>query len=162
LEIEPDASPTLIKAVQQQQNIGWKHWFYGRHSSTWGQLFNHEIDKRQPGANHITAETWDRDLILLTWNFAHEMWINRNKIEHDHDGNPNKRAKQKIINHILGIANSKGPQPYKLDELTEEKLQSMPITNLKSIHTTIKQKIKKKKKQEHKNRKKLRQLNRKP
>jgi hypothetical protein len=122
-------------------------------------LYNHEKDPTQPGNKYTTAETRDKEIILLTWNFSHDMWINRNNTEHDHDGNPSKRTKQKIINHIIGITNTRGPQPYTMEELALDKLETIPLPNLKSILITIKSKQRKEKKKGQKNRKKLRQLN---
>jgi hypothetical protein len=36
----------------------------------------------------------------------------RIKIEHDHEGNPNQNIKEKIISHIIGIAEIKGPEKH--------------------------------------------------
>jgi hypothetical protein len=140
IEIEPNASKELLSTIQLQQDIGWNHWFYGRYVQQWGHIFNYEIDNTQPHRKNITAESWDKEIILLTWEFAHNMWISRNQIEHDTDGNTNKKTKEKIIEHIIGISQAKGSSPYQMNELTYDKLIKMPIPNLKSIQNNIKMK----------------------
>jgi hypothetical protein len=124
----------------------------------WGHLFNHEIDNNQANRNNFSAESWDKEIILLTWEFTHNIWITRNKIEHDTEGKPNIKTKQKIIEHILGISNIKGPQPYTIEELTNDKLITMTTPNLRTILENIKMKRRREKKKRQKTRKKLREI----
>jgi hypothetical protein len=81
-EIEPNASHKLIHTIQLQNKIGWNNWFTGRNSQNCGFLFNFEHDNTTPGNKHRTAETWDRDIITITWNFVHEVWLQRNFTEY--------------------------------------------------------------------------------
>jgi hypothetical protein len=79
-ETKPNTSKTLISTIQLQDNIGWIHWFYGRHKMQWGHLFNHEIDNDQPDQKNITPESWDREIILLTREFTLNIWNIRKKL----------------------------------------------------------------------------------
>jgi hypothetical protein len=41
-EIAPDASNTLIDAINHQNTMGWDQWMYGRLSIHWGELYNYD------------------------------------------------------------------------------------------------------------------------
>jgi hypothetical protein len=105
--IAPDASVALIRANNQQMAIGWEQWFKGRLSREWGALKNFEIKSRITPIKHATSEKWAVDMILLTWNFIFDLWIQRNKYEHDETGNPILRKKDKLIEIIRGESKKK-------------------------------------------------------
>jgi hypothetical protein len=99
-ELVPDASVDLIKAYQEQCKIGWDQWLQGRITSTWGTLQNHDIAPKISGLRFDTANKGAKELILLTWAFAYDCWLTRNEIEHDTNGDPDTRKKEKLIANI--------------------------------------------------------------
>jgi predicted RNA-binding Zn-ribbon protein involved in translation (DUF1610 family) len=59
LEIVPDASDLLRKAVAKQDQIGRDQWFRGRISSSWGELYSQEIQKSNPLIKHPSTKNGD-------------------------------------------------------------------------------------------------------
>jgi hypothetical protein len=137
-DIANDASPTLIKAAREQQLIGWDNWMKGRWSSEWATLFNYNITTIDSGIKFNSSEKWAKDLILLTWEFLHEIWLERNKCEHDIDGDPTIRAKEKLIEIIKGESELLNYATYQRDEVELEVLINMPIENLQMLINNLK------------------------
>jgi hypothetical protein len=93
----PDATVALKNAHMEQMQIGWQHWIKGRISINWGTLQNYDIKTKDTGIRFDTAKKWAMELILLSWEFAHDCWLIRNNKEHDMDGDPETRKKVKLI-----------------------------------------------------------------
>jgi hypothetical protein len=89
----PDASAVLTIATQEEQKIGWEQWLKERWTMEWASLQNYNIQTVDLGIKHNSG---------LTFEFAFNIWTERNKIEHDTDGDPKKRKKEKIIEIIMG------------------------------------------------------------
>jgi hypothetical protein len=91
-------------------------------------------------------ETWATEIILLTWEYVHKTWLKRNKTEHDEDGQPEYRKKEKIIEIILGgcqrLERDKG---YRNEELEKEKLINIPFFQMIDKNKKNAWKIKKEK-----------------
>lgn len=81
--ISPDASNVLIRANTQLLSIGWENCLKGRMSREWGTLKFLEIKTKGTPTRYATLEKWAVEMILLTWNFLFETWLQRNKYEHD-------------------------------------------------------------------------------
>jgi hypothetical protein len=84
----PDATKTLILASNEQKDIGWEHWFKGRITQEWATLVNYDIETIKTGQKFNSSEKWATDIIKLNWDFVYDMWMQRNKIEHDTNGDP--------------------------------------------------------------------------
>jgi hypothetical protein len=69
-------------------------------------------------------------MILLTWEYRHKNWLERNKTETDEDGLPEYKKNEKIIEIILGktqrLERDKG---YKNEESEKEKLINHIVEN---------------------------------
>jgi hypothetical protein len=134
----PDATKTLILASNEQKDIGWEHWFKGRITQEWATLVNYDIETIKTGKKFNSSEKWETDIIKLNWDFVYDMWIERNKIEHDTNGDPELRKKEKIIEIIQGEFHLANNVNYTLEVLTSEKLISLPMENLVMIEHNIK------------------------
>jgi hypothetical protein len=75
----PDATTTLIKANNEQIQIGWEQWIKGRISINWGTLQNYDIQTTDTGIRYDTSKKWAKELILLSWEFSHDCWLIRNE-----------------------------------------------------------------------------------
>jgi hypothetical protein len=137
-KLVPDASYTLKRAYKEQSEIGWDNWMKGRISIEWGTLVNHDIKNQDSLIKYNSSEKWAREIILLNWDFAYSIWNLRNKNEHDLEGKPELRAKEKILDEILGISKETEYSTYSRDELRIHELKQSPMDNLKIILLNIK------------------------
>jgi hypothetical protein len=137
-ELVPDASRTLIKAYNEQCEIGWDHWLKGRISMEWGTLVNYDINHKNSNIRYNSVEKWAKEVILLNWELAHNIWLSRNQNEHDSEGNPTERIKEKLIEEILGISRETEYRTYSKEELKISDLKKSPTDNLKIILINIK------------------------
>jgi ribonuclease HI len=136
--LAPEASFTLRRAVTEQNQIGWDHWFRGRLSVTWGVLYNHDLLVANHGMRNQTAESWARQLVEITWSFVLRNWTIRNELEDDTHGNADLNRRNRLINKIMW---SKGkivnfPNNY-LRRLTQDQIQELPLANLKMMDSQI-------------------------
>jgi hypothetical protein len=136
--IAPDASRTLIKATNEQKTIGWGNWIKGRWSKEWASLQNYDIKNSDSGIKYNSSEKWAKEIIILTWEFIHSMWLERNSCEHDLQGEPEKRKKEKLIEVIIGESEIMEYQDYPKEELDKEKLLQLPKENLQMIENNLK------------------------
>jgi hypothetical protein len=134
----PDASKSLIKATMEQDVIGWDHWMKGWFTKEWATLVNYDIETTNSGIKFNSSEKWANDIIHLNWDFLFNMWIERNKIEHDSDGDPELRKKEKIIEIIQGESKMLPHSLYSPAELTMEHLIALPKDNLVMVEHNIK------------------------
>jgi hypothetical protein len=136
--LAPEASFTLRRAVTEQNQIGWDHWFRGRLSVTWGVLYNHDLLVANHGMRNQTAESWARQLVEITWSFVLRNWTIRNELEHDTHGDVDLNRRTRLINKIMWskgkIANF--PNNY-LRRLTQDQIQELPFANLKMMDSQI-------------------------
>jgi hypothetical protein len=58
----------------QPKNIGWDQWIYGRMTKEWGIIQNHDIKSKDSGTKFNTSKKWAKTIILLSWNFAYDIW----------------------------------------------------------------------------------------
>jgi hypothetical protein len=130
----PDASSTLKKAIEEQEEIGWDHFIKGRISQTWSCLYQYDIETKEHNQKYVTVEKWDKEIVRIGWDFVLEAWSHRNNIEHDNEGDPKTRKKEKIIGKILWkIKNAKVKLPYKYNKIDEDSLKKCPIANLEML-----------------------------
>jgi hypothetical protein len=130
IEIAPEASEYLKKTVATQSKIGWDQWFRGRISIQWGEMYNNDIANPPFPLYRPSAARWGKQIIKATWNFVLNSWQIRNNIEHDNDGEPIKRSKEKIIERILWIQKQISPEkehPFK--HVTKEDIMRLPLEN---------------------------------
>jgi hypothetical protein len=138
LTIAPDATNTLKMASTQQQEIGWDHWIKGRWSQEWATLQNYDINQNDSGKKYATSIAWAKEIILLTWDLIHQIWIERNNSEHDSAGCPEIRKKEKLIETIQGESYRMQYAIYSELETGTEKLIQLPEDNLKMIKQNLK------------------------
>jgi Zn finger protein HypA/HybF involved in hydrogenase expression len=136
--IAPDATKNLVKANEEQKKISWGHWVKGRWSKEWGALFNYDIKNNNSGIKFNSAEKVAKEMIILTWEFVHDCWLTRNKLEHDTDGDPETRKKEKVIEIILGESENTNYETYKKMELENDTLIRLPLENLQMLEINIK------------------------
>jgi hypothetical protein len=145
LDVAPDASPHLKRAVTEQNDIGWGQWFRGRVSTTWSELYNHDISVPTNIVKYPSTKRWGKELLKITWQFVLECWYSRNLCEHDTDGDPITRAKDKLVEEILwNIKNKEESVPSQYKTLKYEELIIQPKDNLCIMNEQLKQLYKKK------------------
>jgi hypothetical protein len=137
-ELVPDASKTLIMASREQDMIGWEQWLKGRISKEWGTLVNHDVKNIDSGIKFNSSQKWAKEVINMNWEFIHDIWLIRNKTEHDEDGCPEKRAKEKLVEIIAGESIKENYVTYSEDEVEIGVLMNLPIDNLVMIERNIK------------------------
>ena len=76
-EIDQD----VIKAAQEQDEIGWKNIFKGHLSSKWAHLQMKHFSKMY--ANSPSLYNWSKNIILQFYDISYSMWSHRNEIVHD-------------------------------------------------------------------------------
>ena len=75
----------LVKALEEQKQIGWHLAMHGYLSRHWGLAGSHGTPSRLTGCkSKDKGKNWDRKTILLLWNFANAMWEHCNAVLHDH------------------------------------------------------------------------------
>jgi hypothetical protein len=84
-----------------------------------------------------SSERWAKELMFLNLEFFHNMCLERNKIEHNEDENPENRKKEKLIETILGEFELLDEGIYDKDEMETEKLMLMPVENLQMMEVNI-------------------------
>jgi hypothetical protein len=82
----PEASRMLKQAVQEQNTIGWEHWFKGRLTMSWGTLYNYDLQTKNHGMRNQTADKWSKQIVNMNWDFVLEAWTIRNDSEHNTEG----------------------------------------------------------------------------
>jgi hypothetical protein len=102
--IAPDATKSLVKATEEQSAIGWEQWFKGRWANEWLHLVNYDIQTIDFSIIFNTPEKWGIVVISLTWEYVYNTWHERNSTEHNENGAPEIRKKEKVTEHILGIS----------------------------------------------------------
>jgi hypothetical protein len=138
LNIADDATTSLIQAEYEQNQIGWENWLKGRWSMIWATLINYDIANVDSGIKHNTSEKWANEILKLNWEFVFNIWLERNKSEHDERGNPKLRRKEKLIKKIQGESAIMNFSVYKENEMTSEELIKLPIENLIMIESNLK------------------------
>jgi hypothetical protein len=70
----------LKKAIEEQEDIGWRQFIRGRLAITWGALMNTLIQQTEIPNN--TAEIWGMKLVQLNWQYILRLWHTQNKELH--------------------------------------------------------------------------------
>jgi hypothetical protein len=76
-EMVPDATKHLVSAATEKQQLGIQHWFCGRLTSTWGDLYNFDISRSSSTIKFPSANRWGKEVIQLTWKFVLDCWYVR-------------------------------------------------------------------------------------
>jgi hypothetical protein len=135
----PNASRDLIKAFNQQTEIGWRHVMKGRLASAWGSFINHQhnnnepIDptglKSRPYINH--AEKWGQGIVVIIWNHVLQIWNARNQSEHGADlEQETSRKKEKLLLEVTKIKN-------RLNEINYNDRDAICLTNPHARNASI-------------------------
>jgi hypothetical protein len=129
----------LEAAVEAQHKIGWGQIFKGRITIQWAALYNHGIKTNHKNIAHKnTAERWGRKFLIVSMQFALDMWGIRNDIEHDTEGDPVKEKKRKLIEKILwGIKKIGKAINHPYEKSTFVELINLPLQNLQIIDTYV-------------------------
>ena len=94
----PNASTHLIKAYEQQTEIGWDHFVRGRLSIQWSYLCQHYLDQHNISSTKMTSDRWGRQLISINWESVLKLWERRNIEEHgDTTEEQNVITKNKLL-----------------------------------------------------------------
>jgi hypothetical protein len=109
-----------------------------RWSKEWATLLNHNLKNVDSGIKHSSPEKWAIEVIMLTWDLIYNIWLLRNKCEHDHNGDPEKRKKEKLIEVIQGESAIMNYEIYSLEELETDELLGSPIENLEMLVANLK------------------------
>jgi hypothetical protein len=73
----------LHKAIDSQNEIGWKQIFYGRISVEFGIAQEHFYRWQKASELLYNGQRWTRELIHKIWETMLSLWHNRNKAKHD-------------------------------------------------------------------------------
>jgi hypothetical protein len=130
-ELVPDASPNLVAAYQDQEEIGWDQWFKGCLATLWHDMYVSSLCGVDHQIPHQTLERWAKHIISRTLEFVLQAWDIRNQIEHGTNDNPMATRKEKLIRKIVYQKERIGYFPNRyLEQITAESLQGLPIDNL--------------------------------
>jgi hypothetical protein len=99
--IAPDAAPLLRTALKEQNQIGWDHWFKGRISNKWAELYIQNLMLHEHPTRNASIERWGAKIIKLTFHYVLDAWQTRNDIEHGMDDDPIRTKKDKLIRKIM-------------------------------------------------------------
>jgi hypothetical protein len=69
-EIVPNASIYLQQAVKEQSELGWEQWFQGRITTTWSELYQHDINNTKTIIRFPSSKRWGKEIIALTYKFV--------------------------------------------------------------------------------------------
>jgi hypothetical protein len=107
-------------------------------TSSWGILYNHDLNTTNHGIRNQSAEKWSRKIIDLNWDFFLQAWNIRNEIEHSTDGDQIRNQKDKLIAKIMWTKTKilNFPTSY-LHNNTEEQIRDLPLGNLKMLDSQI-------------------------
>jgi hypothetical protein len=128
----PNATNNIIKAYNEQSEIGWNQIFRGRISMQWGYIVNTSIEHskdKQNKTKNMAAEMWGREVLTTVFNTILEMWAERNKIEHgatkqESTGILKQKLLQKVRKH-------KEDSPY--HNTRDEEYRNTPIEQLEQM-----------------------------
>jgi hypothetical protein len=130
-DIVHDPSDLLIRAFQEQEEIGWDQWMKGRLSKTWGIIYGVDLSHINHNIPHQTPDRWGKKLVATTFNFVLECWICRIEAEHGLNDDPIRTKKDKLIAKIMWQKDKIKffPNRY-LRNLKKEDLHDLPMDNL--------------------------------
>jgi hypothetical protein len=138
ITIAPDASNAFMRVSNKQNDIGWDQWFKGRLTREWGTLRNHDLQNPMTQTRYTTAEKWAVDMIIATLEYVHGVWLQRNKYEHDLDGDPVLRRKEKLIETIRGEYKENDHNMYSTEDIEYDVLKKCNEDSLKAMCLHIK------------------------
>jgi hypothetical protein len=130
-ELVPDAFVEFTNAYQEQFSIGWEQWIRGRITSSWGIIQNQDRATNNLGIRFNTAKMLPGNLHLTVG------WY-KTKKEHNTNGDPDTRKKEKLIEIIQDEAKNWKHGMYDEKELQTEKLLKLPTKNIKMLLENIK------------------------
>jgi hypothetical protein len=133
--------PYLKEAYEEQEIIGWENMIRGRWSIKWGEAYN-SSQKKEFKEQHITAEKWGKDIIVLTWQLLLDIWKHRNEEEHGTIEEASKIKRNKLIEKILWL--NKRNEDYSVEigkTITKAELETIPIDNLLMMEIQMSSKI---------------------
>jgi hypothetical protein len=130
-KLVPDASRHLLRAINDQNKIGWDQWFRGRNITKWGELYNFDIQSPNTLIKFPSTDRWGKEIIKITFQFVMECWYTRNTNKHAIGTDPIEKSKSKLTEEIIWLINKKKeniPEVYK--GMKTEEIMSLPRENL--------------------------------
>jgi hypothetical protein len=70
--VQADENDRIFKAINQQYNIGWKHFVRGRLSIEWGNIVQSHLEVNN--IKNMSAEKWGSGLLFINWKHILKMW----------------------------------------------------------------------------------------
>jgi hypothetical protein len=138
-EIVPDASIHLLQAIGEQEKLGWSQWFRGKITTSWGDLYNHDISKPNNLVKFPSANRWGKEIISLTLSFVLECWKERNLKEHKMETNPISRKKEKQILELKWLINrNKEIVPHAIKNLNQKELMDLKKESISLMAEQVK------------------------
>ena len=101
-------SEDVSRAIQEQDTIGWEHFFRGRLSKEMGKIQDREyeaIRKKDPelGTKHFTGTWWTSRLIRLLLYFSLNEWQTQNDTLHENNTISEREKKRKTLKAKINI-----------------------------------------------------------
>jgi hypothetical protein len=128
----------LEEAYNDQAKIGWEHMLRGRWSIKWGNIYNISKKTRESSQPNLSAEKWGKDIIVLTWRFALDLWRSRNEDEHGTVEDAVNIAKGKLIQKIKWLhKTSEVNSAIFGDNISQAELEKIPLANLVMMETQL-------------------------
>jgi hypothetical protein len=94
-------------------------------------MYVHDISTQNPLVKFPTVQRWGKEILQLTFQFLLDCWHTRKLSEHETNGDPLHREKEKITEEIQWLMNSladKVPTAYL--QLNQESLLKLSCENL--------------------------------
>jgi hypothetical protein len=95
-KISKEAQSSTQSAAILQEDIGWKHFFEGRHHCMWRQL---QYDNFQTIRSLKSSKRWSTAIIKKLWDIAWDLWEQRNgRLHHKEEGYIMAQTETRIMN----------------------------------------------------------------
>jgi hypothetical protein len=87
-KLVPVMSRHFLKAINEQNKVGCNQWFGGRISTTWGELYNFDIQSTNSLIKYPSTDRWGKEIIKNTFQFVMDCWYACNASQHAVDTDP--------------------------------------------------------------------------
>lgn len=119
-----DKYPELQKAIQHQEDIGWRHFIRGRLTIEWGNIINSHIETNN--IKQYNAEKWGAKLLEINWKYVLKIW--RQRCEDLHGATKSEidqLKKEKLLQEIAYIQSSNQELLTKRSEWIHEDIEEL-------------------------------------
>ena len=100
-DVTKEEHSILVRAFEEQNRIGWKHFVVGRISKVWKKYFALRLPEDIKKGGKVTA--FSRTLVYSIWTYTLQVWKRHNEAVHGKKGKYSNRDIESIRNSIQEI-----------------------------------------------------------